>query len=195
MQNHKWKTKWVTFGLAVIVLAGSLAPSKAQAQENFAWITYTNGVTSKKEISDTGELGWPRGVNHRINETGQSESDPNPELPKIAEIVVPEHAKINYIDVRDFVNLTNIVLQPAKALEVDVRNDYPLLYIKAYDSGLRYITRRETMHVRVSLGWYRHHGLVSLPIRRSIQWTVLEKLPRMEIRTHATDNGPEVEIV
>ena len=50
MQNSKKKTKWVTLGLAVIVLAGSLAPSKAQAQENFAWITNTNGVTWKMEI-------------------------------------------------------------------------------------------------------------------------------------------------
>ena len=194
MQNCKWKTKWVTFGLAVIVLAGSLAPSKAQAQENFAWVTYTNGVTSKKEISDTGMLKWPTHVNYRWNGSS-SEADPNPELPKIAEIVVPEHAKINYIWVLGCVNLTNIVLQPAKALEFDVRNDYPLLYINAHGSGLRYITRRETMDVRVSsLGRYRHHGSW-LPIRRTIQWTVLEKLPKMEIRTHSTDNGPEVEIV
>ena len=119
----------------------------------------------------------------------------SPERVKVAEIVVPEHAKINYIDVAQCVNLTNIVLQPAKALEVDVQNDYPLLYINAYSSGLRSITRRETMDVRVSsLGQYRHHDRW-LPIRRSIQWTVLEELPKMEIRTHATDNGPELEIV
>ncbi len=186
MQNSKRKTKWVTLGLAVVALASSLAPSKAQAQENFAWITNTNGVTWKKEISDTGKLGWDLTVNYRWVD-GASESDPNPELPKIAEIVVPEHAKINFIDVRQCVNLTNIVLQPAKALEVDIRNDYPLLYINAYDSGLRYITRRETMDVRVSsLGQYRHsrNPTIWLPIRRPIQWTVLEELPKMEIRTH-----------
>lgn len=94
MQNSKWKTKWGTLGIAVVALASSLAPSKAQAQENFAWITNTNGVTWKEQINSFGQLYF--GI-----ET---------EEPIIAEIVVPEHAIISDIFVSRAVNLTNIVI-------------------------------------------------------------------------------------
>ena len=190
MQNSKWKRIGGTLGIAVIVLAGSLAPSKAQAQENFAWITNTNGVTWKKEISDEGVLSFWQ--------------DYFEAKPKIAEIVVPEHAQLIYIDVSDCVNLTNIVLQPATVKEIehfDARGFLidlgdPHLDINAYNSGLRSITRRKTMGVDVYFGSVRPAGVPGyIKIRRTIQWTVLEKLPKMEIRTHSTDNGPEVEIV
>ena len=123
---------------------------------------------------------------------------------KIAEIVVPEHAQLFYIDVSHCVNLTNIVLQTATATvknpepfgEVLIDLGDPYLYIYASNSGLRSITRRKTMDVSISFGIARLRGVPgAIRIRRKIQWTVLEELPKMEIRPYSTDNGPEVEIV
>ena len=191
MQNCKWTKELVTLGIAVVALANSLAPSKAQAEENFAWITNTNGVTWKAAItSPDGNSKGSRLFFHYGD--GVEEA---------AQILVPEHAIIDQISVGGCVNLTNIILQPAKARSY--RNpglvvDATRIHIQAQGSGLRNITRRETMDVRVtSFGQYRHSLYPSLwlPIRRSIQWTELKELPRIEIRTHATDNGPELEIV
>lgn len=185
MQNHKWKTKWVTFGLAVVALASSLAPSKAQAQEivlagslapsqeNFAWITNTNGVTWKQGINLFGHLYLP------ISEEQ-----------KIAEVVVPDDVFITFIYAHGFVNLTNIVLLPA--LPIKSRPSEPLI-ISAGESGLRNITCRKTIKDRiVLLGDASFHEGEWAILQRPVQWT---ELPNIEIRTHSTDNGPELEIV
>lgn len=171
MQNCKWKTNWVTLGLAVIVLAGSLAPSKAQAQENFAWITNTNGVTWKAEIQGS-HLTEQSLIFTGINR-------PKVDRREIAEIVVPEHASISVINVRGCVNLTNLVLHPARTASWFTGK----LHIRAEGSGLRNITCQKSLANLIDLSednWW------------AIQWT---ELPKMEIRTHATDNGPEVEII
>ena len=182
MQNCKWKTKWVTLGIAVIVLAGSLAPSKAQAQENFAWITNTNGVTWKREIDGFGQLHFPQ-----LSLWGDARH-----LERIAEIVVPEHASISLIHVWGCVNLTNIILHIDKP-QTDLNGDERALIISAGESGLRNITCKQTMRGRIIL-WGDasfHEGEWAI-LQRPVQWT---ELPKMEIKTHATANGKEMEIV
>ena len=188
MQNCKWKTNWVTLGLAVIVLAGSLAPSKAQAQENFAWITNTNGVTWKKKIHSNGNLIF----------AGEFRS----ERPKIAEILVPKHAKIDYIEAIGCVNLTNIILLPATTTSLDhyyrpiVHGEK--MWISISDSGLRTITCKKTMRDLIWLtegsagfhegGWSKEW---------SVQWIDLEP-PQIAIRkiTNAlTGTVNELEII
>ena len=184
MQNCKWKTKWVTFGLAVVALASSLAPSKAQAQENFAWITNTNGVTWKKEIAQNVLGGF-------LIVRGQH---------KIASILVPEHAEIDYIEVQGCVNLTNIVLLPDFPKE-DSYGARRLSIISAdYDgtpfrtSGLRTITCKKTMRDSIRL-WQGWTTFLAGGWGESVQWTDLEELPRIEIRTHSADNSKELEII
>ena len=172
MQNCKWTAKLATLGIAVIVLAGSLAPSKAQAQENFAWITNTNGVTWKMEFP-TGDLGfW---------------EDFSIDRQKIAEIVVPEHAIIKSIFIMECVNLTNIVLHPVRPAENFGLN------IWTRGSGLLNITCRKTVRDRIILTGSAlfHEGEWAI-FQRPVQWT---ELPKMEIRTHSTDNGKELEVI
>ena len=180
MQNHKWKTKWATFGLAVIVLAGSLAPSKAQAQDYpdpypDVWVTYTNGVTVSKRVPVAGGvIGFPLG----------------PSKYAVAEIVVPDNVLIFEIYVEGFVNLTNIVLHPA--LPIKTRPSVPLI-IHAGKSGLLNITCKPSMKDRIVLfGDASFHEGEWAILQRPVQWT---ELPNIEIKTHSTDNGSEVEIV
>lgn len=97
MQNCNCTAK---LAFLAIVAAGLLAvpPEKSQAQEpeNFAWITNTDGSTWKREIVSS-DLKFERS-----------------DKPKIASILVPERARIDYIDIRGCVNLTNLVIQPAQ---------------------------------------------------------------------------------
>ena len=165
--------------LLALIAAGLLAvpPEKSQAQEpeNFVWVTNTKGMTWKKEILPrTDELSsfffyLAEGVDKR----------------EIAQIVVPEHAIIAVIDVEGCVNLTNIVLRtdlPKTYTEDGQVSEVEWLSILAYQTGLRNITCSKTMRVRISAGipWW------------PVYWT---ELPKIEIRTHATANGPEVEVV
>ena len=186
----------INLALLALIAAGLLAvPPETQAQENFAWVTNTNGMTWKKEIlpvtrDELNELSLrpsyyfddelssfyldpAEGVNHR----------------EIAQIVVPEHAIIAIIDVEGCVNLTNIVIRtdlPKTHTRDGQVSEVERLRILAYQTGLRNITCSKTMRDRILL-------------RRStewwpIYWTELE-LSKLEIRTHATANGPEVEVV
>ena len=177
MQNSKKKTKWVTFGIAVVALASSLAPSKAQAQENFAWITNTNGVTWKMEFATRDLSFWD------FDETSES-----PKIAEIAEIVVPEHAIIKSIFIVGCVNLTNIVLHPVRPAEGFG------LYIYTRGSGLRNITCKQTMRDYIWLldDAFFHEGEWAIGRQRSVQWT---QLSNIEIRTLSTNNGPELEII
>lgn len=153
MQNCKWTKELVTLGIAVVALASSLAPSKAQAQENFAWITNTNGVTWKKKISGTGKLWFDYVYLGTID--GISRWKISPEIVKVAEIVVPEHAKINEIDVARCVNLTNIILLPATTTSFDVYHRPTVhgekMSIVITNSGLRTITCKKTMRDLIRL--------------------------------------------
>ena len=170
MQNCKWTTELVTLGIAVVFLAGSLAPSKAQAQENFAWITNTNGVTWKKYINPDGEM-------------DVSYYDNSQKL-KIAAILVPEHENIRYIDVWGCVNLTNIILQPARPVKT---LSTATLTISASDSGLLNITCKKTMRdlTVIFRGGRRFHA-GRWGTEWAVQWTKLKELPKMEIRTQQT---------
>ena len=189
-----------------LIAAGLLAvpPEKSQAQEpeNFAWITNKNGITWKREIYsnsvrkvDTGHSsgysGWWSPAKGDILYFDPSDK------PKIASILVPEHAIINAIDGNGCLNLTNLVIQPARsgyyALAHVRGEDIPHyfwekpLVINAENSGLSNITCSKAMRnsIRLTRGeaeWW------------PIQWTELE-LPKIEIRTHATGNGQEVEVV
>lgn len=145
MQNQ---TKKVKLAFLAIVAAGLLAVplEKSQAQEppedpeNFAWITNTNGITWKREIWYT------RDVRARLEFERKLEGSDKPDKSKIASILVPEHAVINSIDISGCVNLTNLVLQPARAgySFYGRFNDTPLV-ILAENSGLRNITAQRTM--------------------------------------------------
>ncbi len=179
-----------------IVAAGLLAmpPEKSQAQEpeNFAWITNTDGMTWKKEIRHT----YSGYYGHR-----ESLSFDESDKPKIASILVPEHAAITSINVKGCVNLTNLVIQPARAgyyaLAIVRGDEIPHyfwdtpLVINAENSGLENITYSKTMRnsIRLTRGeaeWW------------PIQWTEPKPKPEpapIEIRTHATDNGNEVEVI
>ena len=192
-----------------IVAASLLAvpPEKSQAQEppedpeNFAWITNTNGITWKREIVSS-DLKFERS-----------------DKPKIASILVPERARIDYIDIRGCVNLTNIVIQPAQPSPTTIRGPFDSewdrhLIIDAHNSGLRNIIAPRTMMNSIVFIEFRPipgydsitHSGVDRPRDASwifgwvlsIQWTELEPEPEpapIEIRTHATANGTEVEVI
>ena len=109
----------INLALLALIAAGLLAvpPEKSQAQappenhpENFAWITNTNGITWKKLISCFDYSFWEDGYIL----CGYLEFDES-EKPKIASILVPEHASIKRIYADECVNLTNIVLNMDEA--------------------------------------------------------------------------------
>lgn len=189
MQKCKWKRIGVTLGIAVVALASSLAPSKAQAVEIIPWITNnpifaritnTNGVTWKKEIK------WA----HLWFEVSQR--------PKIAEIVVPEHAIIRGINVGGCVNLTNIVLHPLYPVE---HEQAPLAFtiLEVVDSGLRTIACKQTMRDLIRLDFSRENarfqaGEWHWPAH-TVQWIDLKELPQIEIKARTTANGKELVVI
>ena len=195
MQNCNRK---INLALLALIAAGLLAvPPEIQAQEpNFAWITDTNGITWREKIlppvpdplpSTNTRIGWLEETRreHLILRNDKS----------IAEVVVPEHARIGYIDVRGCVNLTNLIIKPKQGV-----GDWEMwtgtgrwLTIYGGGSGLRNITAPRTMINRI--GFYAGHDH-NYPYAwvLAIQWTELE-LPKIEIRTQATANGTEVEVV
>ena len=180
--------------LLALIAAGLLAvpPEKSQAQpppeHPGNWITNTDGSAWKKKIRYTFSS---------YSGSRESLSFDESDKPKIASILVPEHAAITSINVKGCVNLTNLVIQPARsgyyALAHVRGEDIPHyfwekpLVINAENSGLSNITCSKTIRnsIRLTRGeaeWW------------PIQWTELE-LPKIEIRTHATGNGQEVEVV
>ena len=183
-------SRWKTFGLLMVVACLLGGPMEIQAQEpNFAWITDTNGITWRERIEPPVPNPWPskdwpeetRGY-HLILRNDKS----------IAEVVVPEHARIAYIDVRGCVNLTNLIIKPKQAVE-GIYGQW--LNIHGVGSGLRNITAPRTMINRI--GFYAGHDH-NYPYAwvLAIQWTELKpEPPRIEIKTHAAANGKEMEIV
>ena len=204
-------SRWKTFGLLMVVACLLGGPMEIQAQEpNFAWITDTNGITWREKIEPPVpseiSLDWPTYL--RVQEWHRVEHLDLHSDKSIAEIVVPEHARIGAIDVRGCVNLTNIILKPKQGTErfgwVDGRKSQPSgestvsvattiwrLSIYAFGSGLRNITAPRTMINSIRMRDGHNSGWLL-----SLQWTELEpEPPRIEIRTHATGNGKEMEIV
>ena len=180
----KIATRSANLALLALIAAGLLAvpPEKSQAQEpNFAWITDTNGITWREKIHDE-EIAFEKA-----------------EKPQIAEIVVPEHARVSEIDVRGCINLTNLVIKPKQGTKQGTYS-HDWLYIYGYGSGLRNITAPRTMINGISLGspvvgpWDEPQRINAWSL--AIQWTELEpEPPRIEIKTHSTANGKEMEIV
>ena len=199
--------------LLALIAAGLLAvPPETQAQappenpENFAWVTNTNGITWKREIQI-----HSRDVVARLAFESRLEGESDePDKLKIASIFVPEHAIINRIDVEGCINLTNIVIQPARAgygYSGSGRFRTSPLTITGENSGLRNITAQRTMmnsivfsfpeNSRWSLLLYNFVGTAYnwIPaLALTIQWTELE-LPKIEMRMRTTANGQEVEVI
>ena len=202
----------INLALLALIAAGLLAvPPETQAQappevpeNNFAWITDTNGITRREKISppdyDREADGSPRisggafwGLALRVSKDKS-----------IAEIVVPEHALIAEIFAYECVNLTNIILKTNQGgghffyrIEEDRHvhdgarfelRPTRLLDIDARHSGLENITCSKTMrdhiYLRRTVRWW------------PIQWTELKpEPPKIKIKTHTTANGKEMEIV
>ncbi len=191
-------SRWKTFGLLMVVACLLGGPMEIQAQEpNFAWITDTNGITWREKIEPPVPDPWPskdwpeetRGY-HLILRNDKS----------IAEVVVPEHARIAYIDVRGCINLTNLIIKPKQGVGNFlswVGETGRWLHIYGGGSGLRNITAPRTMINSIlfqSVTSYRESWLRAWVL--AIQWTELKpEPPRIEIKTHADANGKEMEIV
>ena len=111
---------------------------------------------------------------------------------------MPEHANLVGILAWGCVNLTNIILRPAnpRSFSRGLVEDATKMHIRADGSGLRTITCKKTMRdlIHLYVGSPRvQAGEWVMPSQ--VQWIELKELPKMEIRTHSTDNGPEVEII
>ena len=176
--------------IALIALATSAGTQTAQAQEqeNYVWITNTNGMTWKGTSRNTSRLSF-------------NDSD----KPKVAQIVVPEHASFDQIDVRGCVNLTNLIFRPPTARSWHP-NNWPA------DDGYYANTSRLTIHPTPSL---RTIAMQPQMIPKTdmeiggrnnvipawllnLEWTTNWQVggpPKMEIRTITTANGKGVEVI
>ena len=178
--------------IALIALASSAGAPTAKAQEeeqeNFVWITNTNGMTWKGTSRNTSRLSF-------------NDSD----KPKVAQIVVPEHASFDQIDVRECVNLTNLVFRPPSArrwhheswpLDGGVWRNTSHLTIHPTPS-LRTIAMRPEMIQRTNMDIEGQNNVIPawlLTIEWTTNWQVGDP-PKMEIRTTTTARGKEVEVV
>lgn len=88
------------------IAAIAMVTAATETQANFAWITNTNGIV------------WKRDISYSFRTLSFGESDKS----KVAQIVVPENTDINHIFVTDCINLTNIVIQTNNPIEVSMRN-------------------------------------------------------------------------
>ena len=186
--------------IALIALASSAGSqtTEAQEQENFVWITNTNGNTWKKSIPTI----YSDEMRSKLYFNGSDK-------PKIAKIVVPEHARIHEIDVTGCANLTNLIIQltTGKVWRTPHNNTSTKqwvnteLMIHASGSGLRNITApEEMMHKILIAGGIDERNIFGRNIRSfyawllRIQWTVADP-PKMEVRRHSAENGIELEII
>ena len=173
--------------IALIALASSAGsqPAQAQEQENYVWITNTNGITEKRTLS--------RPASHLMFSEDAR--------PRIAQIVVPEHAVIHYIDVYGCVNLTNLIYRPSSVKSYNsanqVRETGWLTIIGDDRTGLRtiatqpHVQRKTKIHLRgetnVFPAWI-------LNLEWTTNWQVGDP-PKMEIRNITTARGKEVEVI
>ena len=181
-----------TTAIALIALATSAGTQTAQAQEqeNYFWITYTNGITSKGII--------PGDRNSRLS----FEEDYKPQ---IAQIVVPEHARIDQIDVIGCVNLTNLIFRPPTARRYRTAGyahlrkwiDASYLTIKASGSGLRTIAMQPQMIRQTHMEKGTTNDTIPAWLL-TLEWTTNWQAgdpPEMEIRTITTDREWEIEVI
>lgn len=177
--------------IALIALAATAATETAQAQEqeNYVWITNTNGIT------------WKRTLSTRSSTMVFSDS----EKPEAAQIVVPEHASIDQIDMRGCINLTNLIFRPPTARRyrsggyAHLRGwiDASYLTIKASGSGLCTITMQPHMIRQTHMEKGTSNDTIPawlLTLKWTTNWQEGDP-PKMEIRTITTNNGDEVEVI
>ncbi len=175
--------------IALIALAATAATQTAQAQEeeqeNYAWITNTNGRTWKEILSPaTSHLMFSEGAR-----------------PLIAQIVVPEHAVISYIDVYGCANLTNLIYRPPAVKFYDGHSDLretSWLTIRADNlTGLRTIATQPHIQRRTQIEM-RGANNVFYKWLLNLEWTTNWQAgdpPEMEIRIITTDREWEVEVI
>ncbi len=172
--------------IALIALATCAGSQRAQAQEqeNYVWITNTNGITEKRTLSNFS--------------THLAFSDSK--KPLIAQIVVPEHAAIHYIDVYGCANLTNLVYKPSSPKDYSGGNlrERTWLTILADDrTGLLTIATQPHMQRRTRIemrGAANIYPAWLLNLEWTTNWQAGDP-PKMEIRTTTTARGKEVEVI
>ena len=176
--------------IALIALAATTGMPTTQAQEeeqeNYVWITNTNGITWKETMA---------GSNTHIHFTDYLEIRPT-----IAQIVVPEHARIHQIDVYGCANLTNLIYRPASPKDYHGGNlrERTWLTIRADgQTGLRTITTQPHMQRRTKIQMRGEDNVFYawlLTIKWTTNWQVGDP-PKMEIRNITTARGKEVEVI
>lgn len=184
--------------IALIALASSagIQTTKAQEQENFVWITNTNGITEKRVMTKNSHI-------YFFSDREKHET---------AQIVVPEHASIASIDMRGGVNVTNLIFRPTTAKQWHSNSFYPdggqyiptdKLSISPTPS-LRTIAMRPEMMRKTDIsgviwtGREREYSTTFPAWLLMIEWTTNWQAgdpPKMEIRTITTNNGNEVEVI
>ena len=179
-----------TIALITLAVSAGNQPTQAQEQENYVWITHTNGTTSKGII---------------LGDRNSRLSFEEDYKPQIAQIVVPEHARIDQIDVIGCVNLTNLIFRPPTARRYRTAGyahlrkwiDASYLTIKASGSGLRTIAMRPQMIRQTHMEKGTTNDTIPawlLTLEWTTNWQVGDP-PKMEIRTHTTTNGKEIEVI
>ena len=185
-----------TTAIAMIALASSAGIQTIQAQveeqENFVWITNTNGITWKEILA---------GKNSQLHFTDYPSIRPT-----IVQIVVPEHTRISKIDVSGCANLTNLVIQPSTGKVWHYPNPSNQSYrdwidtdliIDASGSGLRQIIARRTTINSIKFPAASYLQAWTLVIEWT-EWTDgWERFepPKLEIRTDTTASEKEIEVV
>ena len=183
-----------TIAIALITLAVSAGTQTAQAQEegqeNYVWITHTNGITEKEVITRRSFIYFDDWEKHEV-----------------AQIVVPEHASISSIDMRGCVNLTNLIYRPASARSWRSSLTHPnggyythadKLHISPTPS-LRTIAMRPEMMKKTDLsisGGQSGSNSIRIPAwLLNLEWTTNWQVgdpPKLEIRTTTTSGRVEV---
>lgn len=178
-----------TIAIALIALATSAGAQTAKAQEeeqeNFVWITNTNGVTWKADMTGKSIIWFSEDNKH-----------------KVAQIVVPEHASIHAIDMTRCHNVTNLIFRPPTPKQWKQNSFHPDggTYEDIRDltitpsRALRTIAMRPEMMRKTLI----HVGSWVSPNILTLEWTTNWQAgdpPKMEIRTISTSRGKEVEVI
>ena len=179
--------------IALIALASAgiqftQAQEEVEEQENYVWITNTNGITEKEVITRRSFIYFDDWEKHEV-----------------AQIVVPEHANIGSIDIRGCVNLTNLIYRPASARSWQSSLTHPnggyythadKLSISPTPS-LRTIAMQPQMIPKTEINIGRSANVIPAWLL-SLEWTTNWQVgdpPKMEIRNITTSRGKEVEVI
>ena len=181
-----------TMAIALIALAVSAGTqtTQAQEQENFVWITNTDGITWKEIMAG--------------NNTHLHFRDYLTIRPTIAQIVVPEHARIHIIEVDGCTNLTNLIYRPSSpkySYGQDFREASLLTIVGNHQTGLRTIPTQPHMQRRTQIT-VRTSDNNSNPVFYSwilnLKWTTnwqAGEPPNLEIITRHNNGRQEIQVV